>query len=93
MGHMTTGRFDHSATLLPDGKVLIAGGENVDSGALGNAELFDPATGTFARTGDMDPDLSEWFLYPYGRSLQTSTLLSDGTVLIAGGSPNPGNCW
>jgi WD40 repeat protein len=89
-GHMTTGRFDHTATLLPDGKVLIAGGENDDSGALGNAELFDPATGTFARTGDMD---SEWSQYPFGRSMQTSTLLSDGTVLIAGGWPWPGNCW
>jgi hypothetical protein len=47
-GNMTVGRVDHSATLLPNGKVLIAGGP---SGVT--AELYDPGTGTFTRTGDM----------------------------------------
>jgi hypothetical protein len=62
-GEMTTARRSHTATLLPDGRVLIAGGHGLVSlaavcqpsscGELASAELYDPATGTFARTGDM----------------------------------------
>ena len=76
-GNMTTGRFGHTATLLGDGAVLIAGSQQQVflNAAIASAELYDPAAGTFSRTGDMTT----------GRFLQTATLLPDGTVLIAGG--------
>lgn len=80
-GSMLTGRYRHSATLLPDGKVLVAGG-NVGSSAqlgsgccLANAELYDPVTGTWTATGTM--------IEP--RVAHSATLLLDGTVLVAGG--------
>ena len=69
---MTTVRFSHTATLLNNGQVLIAGG---DAGIL-SAELYDPTTGIFTATGSMDD----------GRENQTATLLSNGQVLIAGGN-------
>jgi hypothetical protein len=73
-GSMTTSRYYHSATLLSNGKVLIAGGSN--GSALSTAELYDLATGTFASTGSMTTV----------RYLHTATLLPNGKVLIAGGS-------
>jgi len=76
-GDMTTARRYHTATLLPDGTVLIAGGEDKFSSNPVNtsAEIYDPATGTFFPTGDMiDP-----------RDLHTATLLLDGRVLLTGG--------
>ena len=46
-------RHFHTATLLPNGQVLVAGGYNRASGYLDSAELYDPATGTWTATGSM----------------------------------------
>jgi len=70
-GNMAGGRFGHTATLLADGKVLVAGG----GGSVASAELYDPSSASWTATVDMiTPRLN-----------QTATLLADGKVLVAGG--------
>jgi len=73
-GSMTTVRSRHTATLLPNGKILVAGGAN-GAGDLASVELYDPATGAWIATGSMIT----------ARSGHTATLLPNGKVLVAGG--------
>ena len=73
-------RQQHAAALLADGRVLITGGttEGDVGWPLKTAELFDPASGTFAPAAAMIG----------GRAAHTATLLADGRVLVAGGVPD-----
>ncbi|MBI5883851.1 MAG: right-handed parallel beta-helix repeat-containing protein, partial [Elusimicrobia bacterium] len=75
---MTSARYAHSATLLPSGKVLVAGG--FGGGYLPTAELYDPVAGTWTTTGSM----------PVARYKHTATLLPNGKVLVVGGSNGGG---
>ena len=73
---LNTPRMGHTATRLPNGKVLVAGGDTKFFGGQTNgAELYDRATGTWTITGNLSTV----------RSAHTATLLPDGKVLFAGG--------
>src|SRR4051812_13007861 len=76
-GSLATGRNTHTATRLPDGMVLVAGGTD-GSISLASAELYDPASGTWTTTGSMNA----------ARHAFTATLLPNGQVLVAGGFDN-----
>ena len=75
-GSLGSVRFNHTATLLQNGKVLVAGGGNSGSNPfLSTAELFDPANGTWSAATSM----------AVARRDHTATLLTNGKVLVAGG--------
>ena len=74
-GSMAQGRAEHTATLLADGRVLVAGGYGGGTLPVGTAEIWDPATGKFTATGSMT----------VARDRHTATWLPNGKVLIAGG--------
>lgn len=77
---MSKQRTHHTASVLNDGKVLIVGGSSQSlpkgENALDSVELFDPDSETFSTTASMQ----------YARVYHTATVLSDGKVLITGGS-------
>ncbi len=77
---MTMARAEHTATLLSDGKVLVAGGLGY-TGMLDSAELYDPTTNRWAPAGTMPVNV-------YGH---TATRLPNGKVLVAGGVGRLGN--
>src|SRR5436190_3650209 len=52
-GSLNTGRFRHTATLLPNGMVLVAGG-HANEAPFASAELYDPASGTWTTTGSLN---------------------------------------
>lgn len=52
-GVMPDARIRHTATLLPNGKVLVAGGYDYNGNFLASAALYDPATGTWTATAAM----------------------------------------
>jgi hypothetical protein len=73
-------RYSHTATLLADGTVLVAGGIS-SNGTLNQAEIYDPVAATFSQVGNMN----------VARFGHTATLLPDGTVLIVGGDTQKSN--
>jgi len=78
VGDMTTARALHGVALLPDGKVLVAGGVN-GSGDQSSAEIFDPTTGEFTATGSMSEPRQFCGLANH------PVTLKNGKVLITGG--------
>lgn len=74
-GTMETPRGNLTATLLPNGQVLVAGGRLRGTFNLNTAELFNPSTGTFTSTGGLNT----------GRNTHAAVLLPTGEVLIVGG--------
>jgi hypothetical protein len=78
-GSLSAVRYSSTTTLLPDGKVLVAGGSN-SSGFLASAELYDPTSGTWTATGSLSS----------GRSGHSATLLPNGKVLVVGGGGDSG---
>ena len=80
-GSMASARGSHTATLLNNGKVLVAGGADANGNPIATAELFDPSTGTFSTTGSMVA----------ARAHFAATLLSSGNVLLTGGLDVSGN--
>jgi hypothetical protein len=75
-GSLTNARYLHTATLLPNGMVLVAGGFNDSSGDLSGAELYNPASGTWTDTDSLTN----------ARYWHTATLLPNGMVLGGRGS-------
>ena len=67
-------RFQHTATLLPNGKVLVTGGHGTNS-YLASAEQYDPATGLWTIIGNLNT----------ARAIHTATLLAGGRLLVVGG--------
>ncbi|MET8700782.1 DUF6603 domain-containing protein [Kitasatospora sp. NPDC004723] len=88
-GGLTTARVGHQATLLPDGRVLVTGGDTPTgrprggyrAGSVATAELYDPTTGQWTPVSPM----------PGGRSRHRAVLLSTGKVLVLGGTGAPGD--
>ncbi|MFN2608029.1 MAG: kelch repeat-containing protein [Acidimicrobiales bacterium] len=75
---MATPRFEHTATLMADGKVLIAGGQGTN-GLLASTEIYDPAVSAFIRSNDMTE----------ARTNQAAVRLNDRSVLVVGGTGGP----
>jgi hypothetical protein len=71
-----TARWFHAATLLPNGKILVAGGRDSRLIATASAELYNPASGSWSTTGSLAT----------GRLAHIATLLLNGKVLVAGGA-------
>lgn len=73
---MLAPRTVHTATLLDDGRILIAGGADINDNVLASCEIFDPATGTSTAVASMST----------ARTQHSATKLLDGRVLVIGGS-------
>ena len=71
---MLLARYGFPATALPDGRILVAGGNAATGGLLAESEVYDPAAGKWAVTGSLN----------HARAMFTSTLLTGGQVPAAG---------
>jgi len=74
-GSLNVSRGEETATLLPNGQVLVAGGADFNWNGYASAELYNPSTGKWTTTGSMN----------ISRLYHTATLLANGEVLVAGG--------
>jgi hypothetical protein len=74
-GELNVPRQAHTLTLLPDGRVLAAGGYGT-GGSLASCELYDPATGEWTVTGSLN----------VAREMHAALLLGNGKVLVVGGT-------
>ena len=75
---LSTGRYYHTATTLPDGRVLVAGGNRASGNSfvfLSSAEIYDPATDKWTSAGTLAPALA----------YHAATLLPSGKVVLFGG--------
>jgi hypothetical protein len=80
---MSAARIDQTATLLPNGKVLVAGGDYDGCGVDALSELYDPAARAFSSSASMST----------GRTFHGATLLQNGQVFASGGiTCNCGGC-
>ena len=76
-GSMAYQRYNHTATRLLDGRVLVVAGRDADYGPLATAELYNPATGTWTNAASLNNGED--------REFHTATLLPNGKVLVVGG--------
>ncbi|WP_433928223.1 kelch repeat-containing protein [Sorangium cellulosum] len=79
-GSLGTARYDHAASVLDDGAVLVAGGTGASGTAVKSAEIYDPLTRTWSATSEMNSP----------RRTFTASLLQSGQVLAAGGEDSSG---
>ncbi len=77
-GYLSIARAGHTATLLSDGRVLVAGGYTYNGKALSSAEIYDPTSARWSTAASMH----------HARSRHAATRLDDGRVLVAGGYSN-----
>lgn len=87
---MKLARAAHTATLLPNGKIFIAGGFNFPPAnpnrlALKETEIFDPSTGTFSTAKDLSFRTRDQVENKVAKAFHTATLLRNGQVLVWGG--------
>ncbi|MEO6723746.1 MAG: kelch repeat-containing protein, partial [Blastocatellia bacterium] len=75
-GSLAKGRSEHTATLMPNGRVMVVGGGDSNSASLKTAEIYDPRTGSWSDTRTVMNVV---------RRQHTATLLGDGSVLVAAG--------
>ena len=76
---MQAARYTHTATLLPDGRILVAGGYD-NSWGVGSAEVYDPVANTWTSAGTMSVTDRFW---------HTATLIGNDRVLVAGSPTSP----
>ncbi|CAF0735659.1 unnamed protein product [Adineta steineri] len=73
---MSIGQYGHTASILVNGLVLVAGGDDSGNDHPKSAELYNPSTGTWAITGSMNVIRRDY----------TASTLANGSVLVVGGS-------
>jgi len=78
---MSNARVNHTMTLLPNGKVLVAGGFNPTTLFLASAELYDPISRMWMTAGALN----------HARGLHKASLLTNGQVMVIGGATGATN--